>query len=254
VRTALVACAVLVSHALLDTMTDGGLGCALLWPFDLTRYFAPWRPIPVSPIGLDYLTGYGALVFLLELLMFAPLVVFALRTRPLGARGAAILLALWTASLSLLRFSESARDAIAGFVVRDDTVYAAGFSESAFRAVGTGQSERDVRQALGPPLIEYWVYLPPDAAPPSERAAPSEPRCIEVTFENGAAVAMFEREACRARGVHRGATTDEVTRLLGPPLESCPQYTRSPRHGTFRERLICFANGRVRSVVRRWNY
>ena len=25
----------------LDTMTDGGLGCALFWPFDLTRYFAP---------------------------------------------------------------------------------------------------------------------------------------------------------------------------------------------------------------------
>jgi inner membrane protein len=48
VRTALAATAVLASHALLDTMTDGGLGCALLWPFDLTRYFAPWRPIPVA--------------------------------------------------------------------------------------------------------------------------------------------------------------------------------------------------------------
>jgi inner membrane protein len=31
-RYALVAGVVLVSHALLDTMTDGGLGCALLWP------------------------------------------------------------------------------------------------------------------------------------------------------------------------------------------------------------------------------
>src|SRR4029079_15518871 len=45
-RTAIVASAVLVSHGLLDTMTDGGLGCALLWPFDLTRYFGPWRSIP----------------------------------------------------------------------------------------------------------------------------------------------------------------------------------------------------------------
>ena len=40
-RTALMASAVLASHGLLDTMTDGGLGCALLWPSDLTRYFAP---------------------------------------------------------------------------------------------------------------------------------------------------------------------------------------------------------------------
>src|SRR6185503_7149188 len=43
VRTALFAAAVLATHPLLDTMTDGGLGCALFWPIDLTRYFAPWR-------------------------------------------------------------------------------------------------------------------------------------------------------------------------------------------------------------------
>ena len=24
-------------------------GCAFFWPFDLTRYFLPWRPIPVAP-------------------------------------------------------------------------------------------------------------------------------------------------------------------------------------------------------------
>lgn len=47
-RTGTAASLVLASHALLDTLTDGGLGCALLWPFDLTRYFAPWNPIPVS--------------------------------------------------------------------------------------------------------------------------------------------------------------------------------------------------------------
>jgi hypothetical protein len=36
-------CATLVaaSHAGLDTLTGSGLGCALFWPFDLTRYFAP---------------------------------------------------------------------------------------------------------------------------------------------------------------------------------------------------------------------
>jgi inner membrane protein len=40
------------SHGLLDAFTNGGLGVALLAPFDNTRYFAPWRPIQVSPIGL----------------------------------------------------------------------------------------------------------------------------------------------------------------------------------------------------------
>lgn len=41
-----------VSHGLLDAMTDGGLGVALFSPFNNTRYFLPWRPIRVSPIGI----------------------------------------------------------------------------------------------------------------------------------------------------------------------------------------------------------
>jgi inner membrane protein len=77
-RMALVATAVLASHPLLDTMTDGGLGCALLWPFDLTRYFAPWRPIPVAPIGVDFFSRYGGSVALVELVVFAPVLLFAL--------------------------------------------------------------------------------------------------------------------------------------------------------------------------------
>src|SRR5262249_48030747 len=40
------------SHGLLDAMTDGGLGVAFFSPFDKTRYFLIWRPIPVSPIGV----------------------------------------------------------------------------------------------------------------------------------------------------------------------------------------------------------
>ena len=40
------------SHGLLDAMTDGGLGIALFSPFDNHRYFFPWTPIRVSPIGV----------------------------------------------------------------------------------------------------------------------------------------------------------------------------------------------------------
>jgi inner membrane protein len=40
------------SHGLLDAMTDGGLGVAFFSPFATTRYFLPWRPILVSPIGV----------------------------------------------------------------------------------------------------------------------------------------------------------------------------------------------------------
>jgi inner membrane protein len=80
-RTAIAATLVIASHGLLDTLTDGGLGCALFWPFDQTRFFAPWRPIPVAPIGLGYLSPYGLSVALTELVMFVPLFVFALAPR-----------------------------------------------------------------------------------------------------------------------------------------------------------------------------
>ena len=52
-------------------------GCAPFWPFDLTRYFAPWRPIPVSPMGLAYLSPYGLFVAVAECVIFSPAIAFA---------------------------------------------------------------------------------------------------------------------------------------------------------------------------------
>lgn len=55
------------SHGLLDALTDGGLGVALLAPFDNTRYFFPIRPIRVSPIGvLQFFTDRGRAVLASE--------------------------------------------------------------------------------------------------------------------------------------------------------------------------------------------
>lgn len=41
-----------ITHPLLDAMTSGGLGVGLLMPLDMRRFFLPWRPIKVSPIGV----------------------------------------------------------------------------------------------------------------------------------------------------------------------------------------------------------
>lgn len=46
---------VTASHGFFDAMTDGGLGVAFFWPFDNSRYFLPWRPIPVSPLSASAL-------------------------------------------------------------------------------------------------------------------------------------------------------------------------------------------------------
>ena len=53
----------LASHGILDAMTTGGLGVAFFAPVDNTRYFFPWRPIAVSPIGIrPFFTARGVAV------------------------------------------------------------------------------------------------------------------------------------------------------------------------------------------------
>jgi inner membrane protein len=57
------------SHGFLDAMTDGGLGVAFFAPFGNARYFLPWTPVRVAPIGLFRFFGMrGLSVFLSELL------------------------------------------------------------------------------------------------------------------------------------------------------------------------------------------
>lgn len=57
-----------ISHALLDALTTGGLGVAFFSPFENSRYFFPWRPIKVSPLGIaNFFTERGLGVIKSEL-------------------------------------------------------------------------------------------------------------------------------------------------------------------------------------------
>ena len=57
------------SHSLLDAMTTGGLGVAFFSPWDDARYFLPWRPIKVSPIGVEnFFSEWGKKVVLSEMI------------------------------------------------------------------------------------------------------------------------------------------------------------------------------------------
>lgn len=61
-----------VSHGLLDALTNGGRGVGFFIPFDNTRYFFPWRPVQVSPIGASrFFSEWGLRVIKSELLYIA---------------------------------------------------------------------------------------------------------------------------------------------------------------------------------------
>ncbi len=55
------------SHPLLDAMTSGGLGVALAWPWSEQRFFAPWRPVRVSPFAPQFFSARGVATLLSEL-------------------------------------------------------------------------------------------------------------------------------------------------------------------------------------------
>lgn len=77
------------SHGLLDALTSGGLGVALLWPFSPERLFAPVRPIRVSPLGLPGLAVRGPVVLASEIRWIrvpAALLAAGLRARGLVRR------------------------------------------------------------------------------------------------------------------------------------------------------------------------
>ena len=68
----------IASHGLLDAMTNGGKGVGFFIPFSTQRYFLPWRPIRVSPIGATNFAAKAGVVLRSELLwVWLPLAVVA---------------------------------------------------------------------------------------------------------------------------------------------------------------------------------
>jgi inner membrane protein len=252
IKTAVLASLVLLSHAVLDTMTDGGLGCALFWPFDLTRYFAPWRPIPVAPIGFAFFSG-GGLVALTELVLFAPVLVFALRPRGLHFMRATLVLlaAVWTAAVWVIASTDPVRQSVIGAILREDTAYASGFSERAFRDVAVGQSEEAVRRLVGEPVEESWLFLPAGSAA-GEGAILMVQSCFVVRFAAGAVVSAADESRCTGLGIRTGMSHADVERVAGQPSETCWRFSWSPGRRHHRLRMACFKNARVGSVFRRW--
>lgn len=56
----------MLTHALLDALTNGGLGVAFFAPYSHVRYFFPWQPIQVSPMGASFFSERGLVVLISE--------------------------------------------------------------------------------------------------------------------------------------------------------------------------------------------
>ncbi len=66
------------SHGVFDALTNGGKGVGFFIPFHQERYFFPWQPLRVSPIGVEaFLRGRVWLILRLEwVYVLAPALAF----------------------------------------------------------------------------------------------------------------------------------------------------------------------------------
>jgi inner membrane protein len=87
------------THGLLDTLTDGGSGIALLWPIDTARVRAGVQPIPVAPITVNPLVTRVWTVMAVEALLLWP-AALALATARRPMAGALRQLVLLTLAVS----------------------------------------------------------------------------------------------------------------------------------------------------------
>jgi inner membrane protein len=65
------------SHGPLDSLTHHSRGVPMLWPFYSEPIAMPWRPIPVAPTGLEFITTRGFGVALVEAMYFLPLLLLS---------------------------------------------------------------------------------------------------------------------------------------------------------------------------------
>ncbi len=76
-RVGLFAFLALASHGLMDTLSHVGDGPKLLWPFLNRGIHSPWQPVPGVPTASDYFSIHAIPTFLVEAVIFSPLVVVA---------------------------------------------------------------------------------------------------------------------------------------------------------------------------------
>jgi hypothetical protein len=124
------------------------------------------------------------------------------------------------------------------WVLRDDTEFARGYSDSAFRALHRGMSEEQVLTLLGRPLGEVWMLEPKKTD-----------RCLSVYLENDRIV-----HGCESRGVLPGMLKSDVTSRVGLVTAVSWLYSKSPHDTHYRMRVVHSDRGRTTDVLTGWYF
>ena len=182
----------------------------------------------MAPLGLAFFSPYGAFVGATELILFSPLLFFAIR-RPATTTSRHRLtrlafIALWAVLVWLIGSTDPLRQTFISVVLRADTEYAGEFSEHRFAAIAPGMTTTDVARVAGVPLEQWWQY-----------SADLSGDCRVVRFAQDVVVEWRDFDRCTPAGIKRGIIHGETDELGFHAVES-PHYI-TDMHAAVLDRL-----------------
>ena len=119
-------------------------------------------------------------------------------------------------------------------IMEDETIYAKGYSESAFKKIKIGIKKEQVINLIGKPLAETWLY--------------SNDYLSVVSFEDDKVVHIDIGENMNLKKIKIGMIKKEVLQNIGKPLFERWGYSKRIKDVSYRVRFITFAQGLVVEV------
>lgn len=147
-----------------------------------------------------------------------------------------VIVAMWFQKWSL----DGLEGVVLSALLREDTSYAKGYTDRAFRSIRVGMPDQHIETLLGPPLVVTFSY----------RTTRSQ-GCTLVRFMDGK-VRSWLFDECEKRGIRTGLPIQGAAAVLGEPDEVYWIYSESPTSTQYRQRIVRLSGGRVVEIVTGW--
>jgi hypothetical protein len=118
-------------------------------------------------------------------------------------------------------------------MMAEDTIYASGYSDGAFRKVHRSMTEAEVMRLLPPPIEEVWSY--------GEHGA----LMASVQFAGNVVHSVQTDGMPRLSVVRAGMTKAQVSAAAGAPPAKDFIYTRSRNDSNYHLRIVALRYGRI---------
>lgn len=149
--------------------------------------------------------------------------------------GAAIALVLIVASMHLYLL-DGIEGELYSIAFKEDTLYASGYTDNAFRRITPGIRESEVKEILNTPLDEAWIY----------KCGPALAGGTVGLSDNLVVhVHRFSGETTCLKGISAGMTEMELLRRMGQPIRKSLIYSRSRHDQSYRVRTVTLERGVV---------